>query len=82
MRLLSNRAAVLVVAVVMAVVVPASILAGEKGVEVASSPASAPAITADKGFSEIPRSFKPTTDVDMGEFSSSQHDGRRCPSAQ
>lgn len=72
MRLLSNRAAVLVVAVVMAVVVPASILAGEKGVEVASSPASAPAITADKGFSEIPRSFKPTTDVDMGEFSSTQ----------
>jgi subtilase family serine protease len=33
---------------------------------------SAPAMTADNGFSAIPGSIKPTTDVDTGEFSSPQ----------
>src|ERR1700691_3911952 len=57
MRLLSNRAAVVVVAVVLA----ASVLAGE-------GPAAA---AAADDFSAIPGSTRFTTDVDMGEFSSS-----------
>ena len=59
MRLLSNRAAVVVVAVVMA----ASVLAGERAMAADST---------HPGFSAIPGSIKPTTDVDMGEFSSPQ----------
>ena len=55
MRLLSYRAAV----VVAAVIVAASVLAGERA-----------AASADD-FSAIPGSTRLTTDVDMGQFSSS-----------
>ena len=54
MRLLSNRAAVVVVAVIVA----ASVLAGER------------AVAAAEDFSAIPGTTRLTTDVDMGEFSS------------
>jgi subtilase family serine protease len=57
MRLLSNRAAVVVVAVIVA----AGVLAGEGAV----------AAAAVDDFSAIPGTARPTTDVDMGEFSSS-----------
>ena len=57
MRLLFNRAAVVVVAVIVA----ASVLAGERAVAAAAA----------DDFSAIPGSTRPTTDVDRGEFSSS-----------
>jgi subtilase family serine protease len=62
MRLLQNRTAFFAVAMVAA----ASLLAGEKAV--AASPESGTEIAS--GFSAIPGSFKPTIDVDTGEFSS------------
>jgi subtilase family serine protease len=58
--------------VVAAVVVAASSLVGEMAVAATSGPDAAPAVTAGVGFAAIPGSFKPTTDVDTGEFSSSK----------
>jgi kumamolisin len=67
MRLISNCAAVVAVAVVVA----ASALAGETAAAAAASGESGPAVTAGNEFSAISGSFKATTDVDIGEYSSS-----------
>jgi subtilase family serine protease len=57
-----------------AALVLASILAGGTTVAVAatSDSVSAPALTADASRVALPGSVRPTTDVDMGEFSSSR----------
>jgi len=68
MRLVSNRAAVVVVAVIVA----ASVLAGQR----------AAAATAADEMTTIPASMQPTTDVDMGEFTScEQHQTGASPFA-
>src|SRR5208337_656197 len=46
------------------------LLLGAIGNAAGLDPQSGPAIAADSGFSAVPGSIKPTTDVDMGEFSS------------
>ncbi len=58
MRLLRNRTAVVAVLAFVNIVVATS------------SAQSQTAIKAGEGFSEIPGSFRPTTDLDMGEYSS------------
>jgi subtilase family serine protease len=70
MRLLFKHTTVIVVAFVVA----ASVLVGEKALAVDSSlhPESGAALTAETGFSVIASSMKPTTDAVTGEFSSPQ----------
>jgi subtilase family serine protease len=58
--------------VVAAVLVAASAFVGQRAVAAASGPEAAPAVTADMGLAVIAGSFRPTTDVDTGEFSSSR----------
>ncbi|HXZ32805.1 MAG TPA: S53 family peptidase [Terriglobales bacterium] len=70
MRVLLKRAAVVAVSVVVAVVMASSVPADKRVVVFAASPESDAAITVDYGFSEIPGSFKPTIDLDMGEYNS------------
>ena len=70
MRLLFKHTTVIVVAFVVA----ASVLVGEKALAVDSSlhPKSGAALTAETGFSVIASNMKPTTDAVTGEFSSPQ----------